>query len=55
MFEKKTRLKRMKNYTKQKISVFDQNAISIIDSEIEFKASNSTWLTKENKKAKTKH
>ena len=52
--KKKIRLKRIKNYTKRKIQIFDENATSIIDSEVKWKTSNFTWLIEKIKKTKTK-
>ena len=52
--EKKIKLKKIKNYTKRKIQMSDEDAISIINFEMKWKTSNSTWLIEKIKKTKTK-
>ena len=52
--KKKARLKKVKDYTKRKIQMSDENTIPIIDSEMEWKTSNSTWLAEKVRKTKTK-
>ena len=52
--EEKARLKRIKDCTKRGVQVPDEDATSIVDPEVEWKASNSIWLAEEARKAKAK-
>ena len=52
--DEKKRQKRVRDYERREITMPNEDAVSIVDPEVEFKASNPTWLAEEARKAKTK-
>lgn len=50
----KARIKRIKTYTKRKEEVPEEDKCAIVDPEVEWKATNPTWLAEEAREARAK-